>query len=81
MTQSLPSARIIAYSATNRNINKTVNITTVQNPDKTEPFEQYTQETAVQAAAQPNVFPTFMAASAPTAGLKTIYIPGYTAPN
>ena len=37
--------------------------------------------TAAQAAAYPNLIPTFMAAGASTKGLPTVYINGYTAPN
>jgi hypothetical protein len=40
-----------------------------------------TQLTAAQAAASPNIYETVMAGPTGGAGLRTVYIAGYTGPN
>ena len=80
-TDPRPFARIITYAAKNVHYLRTVNIITTQAADKALHLREYVQVTAAQAAAYPNLIPTFMAAGASTKGLPTVYINGYTAPN
>ena len=73
--------RVIVYNAKEIHYLRTVNIITTQAADKALHLREYVQVTAAQAAANPNLIPTFMAAGASTKGLPTVYINGYTAPN
>jgi hypothetical protein len=80
-TDQRSNARIIAYNAKEVHYLRTVNIVTTQALAKALHFKEYLQATAAQAAAKPNLVPTFMAAASSTKGLPTIYINGYTAPS
>lgn len=79
---NFPSARIIANSTDKRfetvNINSSAVLPDVAKRGK---FKRYTQVTAAVAAANKGKFETLKDSGGTVAGLRTIHIPGYAAPN
>lgn len=70
-----PSVRVIAFNARNAGVIPTVNITTTKKVE----HKQAAQLTAAQAVTQTHK--TVMDSGGTVAGLRTICIPGYSAPN
>lgn len=70
--------RIVAQSNAQRGILKTVNIRTTAPADKHQ-AQECVQLTAAQAKVHDHA--TFMDSGGTIAGLRTIYIAGYSAPN
>jgi hypothetical protein len=71
--------RVIAFDAKNAGNLKTVNIVTSLPAGGQ--IKTGTQNTSAFAAANPNAQPTYMASASPVAGLTTVFISGYSAPN
>jgi hypothetical protein len=69
--------RIVAQSNKSAGVVKTVNIVTTADANKQ--AKEHVQLTAAQTAV--GVHPTYMDGSAHPAGLPTIFISGYSAPN
>lgn len=76
-TDQRKNVRIIAYNAAQVQELKSVKIVTTSNPA----LKEHVQMTSAQNTANPGQFPTYMDETAHPAGLPTIYISGYTAPN
>lgn len=72
------TVRVVAFSAAQRGVLRTVNILTAP---KTSAHKEKLQATGAQATANPNVFRTVMDSGGQIAGLPTIVIAGYVGPN
>jgi hypothetical protein len=79
MANDLKTVRIVASGTAGPPGLKTVNVASTQkNPGQ---WETCLQATPTQAAAKPGEIPTYIASGGYKAGLKTIYISGYSGPN
>ena len=80
MAGQFKSVRVIANA--NNKTYRTVNIVTSQPANDAHHYPQYAQVTlATVNANPPGTFETVQDSGGTVAGLKTVYIPGYTAPN
>jgi hypothetical protein len=77
MAGDFKSVRVVAN--TSRKNLLTVNITTVA--PATKKFPKWLQATAAQAAANPTIIETVQDSGGAIAGLPTVHIAGYVAPN
>ena len=71
--------RVITYNAKNAGNLKTVNIVTSLPAGGQ--VKTATQQTSAVVSANPNEFPTYMDSGGTVAGLPTVFISGYSAPN
>ena len=79
MANDLKTVRVVASGVAGPPGLKTVNVASTQkNPGQ---WETCLQATPTQTAATPEEIPTYIASGGYRAGLKTIYISGYSGPN